>query len=108
MTYIRIDKIKSGMKLAKPLVNKFNQILLPAGTVLDDNHKQLLKKWNIYSVEVNIEESANDYIPDEIMEIARDKIKNKILWQPRNHIEKEVIEIATITLAKKLLTQKIK
>lgn len=103
MSLISIDKITTGMKLAKPLVNKYNQILLPAGTVLEDKHREVLEKWNIQTLEIQSEETIDENIPEEIIEMALKKIKEKILWQPRNHIEQEIIDIALITIAKKLL-----
>lgn len=103
MSLISIDKITNGMKLAKPLVNKYNQVLLPAGTILEDKHKEVLEKWNIQTLEIQTEETIEDNIPEEIIEIAREKIKGKILWQPRNYIEQEIVEIALITISKKLL-----
>ncbi len=103
MSLITIDKISSGMKLAKPIVNKFNQVLLPAGTILKENHISTLKLWNINTLEIiNIDDEKIEEIPKEIYDLACEKIKERILWQPRNDSEKEIIDIAILNLAKKL------
>jgi len=105
---ISLNEIKEDMVLAEPIVNKFGNVLIPAGASLKLSHLQLLKIWNINSIKIIEELSDNlNIISDEQRELARDILKKKILWKARNEWEEDLIELGILSIAKSLNRKKI-
>jgi len=102
---ISIDSIEPGLILSKPIVNSFGQVLLGAGTEIQDRHIKLLKTWNIETFEVKETESTSveEYeIGDDILEDATNKIKKRMKWQPRNKIEQDLVNMGIIFMAESI------
>lgn len=100
---IPIEKIEDGMILADPILNQFSQVLIPAGTVLSDFHKKILMRWNIRFVNIYTnDEDVEIEVEDEVIETATNYVLNKLLWNPSNEIENDIVYVASKHYAKKL------
>ena len=103
---ILIENIEEGMIIAEPILNKFGQTLVPSGATLTDNHKVILKTWNIKAVTIKSDENEEVVeISDELRELALEKLKPKILWEPRNAIENNLLQIGILHTAKRILNK---
>ena len=105
--YIPVDDITPNMVLAEPILNNFGQTLMGAGLVLEDKHKRILKTWNIRSIAIKQSEADQEQvIPDEVKQLAKERIMHRIKWEPRNALEKNLIQMAVIYYSKKILQNK--
>ncbi len=104
---IKIDSVVKGMVLAEPVINKYGQTLIPSGTEIITKHINLLKTWNIFNVTVRSdnEENVNE-LSDELRQIAIEKVNKKINWKPRNQSEKNIFELAVLSLGKQIAGEK--
>lgn len=97
---VDVNGIEEGMVLAEPLVNKFGQTLMPAGAVLKNTHKRLLKTWQIRTVHVKTNNPGEeDSIGDEALFEAERKLRSKMEWEPREPIEKNLFKAAAFAIA---------
>ncbi len=104
---IQIDDIQDGMELAEPVINKFGNVLLPAGAKLSSNHIKLLKTWKIFSLIIKTDDQDTvEEISKEILEKAEAIMKDSISWEPINEFEKDLIELAKISIAMELIKGK--
>lgn len=101
-----IDELEIGMILAEPVHNSFGQILLQKGHELNSKSIKVLKTWNVRVVyvhdsntDINIEEELNS----EILELAKEKIKSRMEWEPRNDNEIDLFNTAVEITARQLL-----
>lgn len=101
---ITLEEIKEDMILAEPVLNKFGNILLPAGTTLNSSHYRLLKIWNVSSLKIINDNDSEEFenISEEQRSIAIKILNKKIRWKPRNEWEKDLIELGILTIAKSL------
>lgn len=100
MEIISIDEVVDGMELSSNVTNKFGQVLLSAGAVLNESHKKLFKIWNITTVEIKTEATHiadEEEVSEEVLEIAKKLVKRQIKWRPRNKYETELVNLAYIT-----------
>ena len=91
---ISIQEFKEGLELAKPIKNKFGQILIAEGVRLEGHHKTILLTWGI--TEIFVKESEEIEIihnEAEILEVEN-KLKARLNWKARNQYEDEIIELA--------------
>ena len=103
---ILVEKIEEGMIIAEPILNKFGQTLIPSGAVLTDNHKVILKTWNIKTVTVKSDDNEEEIeISDELRALASESIDKRMRWEPRNAIENNLVHIGIIHAAKKILNK---
>jgi len=94
------------MILAEPVVSSFGQILLPASTELYESHKRILKTWNIKVIMVKSKENdQTGEISEEIIKLARNRLIQRIHWEPRNAIEKDLINIGIIKIAQSIIAK---
>jgi hypothetical protein len=101
---INIESIEDGMLLSEPIINKFGQSLLPAGATLKTSHIRLFKTWNIRTISIKSQATETETeISQEMLELAREKIKRKMKWIPRNTIENDMVIMAVRQHAKYLL-----
>ncbi|MCE5305265.1 hypothetical protein LLG34_06160 [bacterium] len=106
---IQIDKVEDGMVLAEPVLNQFSQVLLPSGTILSEFHVNILKKWNINFVFIDVQESEdNPDIPQELIDSCKELITSKLLWSPTLGIEIDLINITAKICAQNKLNDTLK
>jgi hypothetical protein len=101
-TRILVDKLKAGMILAEPLMNKDKSKKegLSIGTRLSDAHLAAIKTWGISSVAVD--EGIDG---PEIKHEAFQRVKGRMHWVPSNPIEEEIYKVA-LQRAEDLLSRK--
>ena len=105
---IAIEEIQDRMILAEPIVNNYGHTLIPAGAILKEQHKKLLKTWNIRVVVIKTEDNEEEKeISQEMQLLAIARLKKRLNWRPRNAIEYDLYETGIIQAAK-LCTRKIK
>lgn len=98
---VTIDKIEDGMVSIEAIVNRFGQTLLPAGIELKQNHIRLLKTWNIRAVKVKMEDEEEDApLNSQIYLMLKEKILQRMKWEPRVPIEENLVESAVLFAAK--------
>ena len=101
---IAIENITDGMILQEPVVNNYGQTLIGAGATLSEKHKNTFKTWNIHTVVIQSDENEEEQfiINDEILELAKAKLKERMQWQPRNQFENELYEMGLYHLARQM------
>lgn len=103
---IAVDSVEEGLVLEMPVVNKFGQVLISAGTSLTEKHIKLLKTWSIEFVEIE-SKNATDTIEltDTIIMEAMEAIKQRMNWQPRNSFEEDFFQMAVLDLAERKMSK---
>jgi hypothetical protein len=101
---ISIDNIEDGMILQEPVVNNYGQTLIGAGATLSAKHKNTFKTWSILTVIIQSDESEenNSPISEELMELARVRLMERMKWEPRNQFENELIDMGVYHLARQM------
>ncbi len=105
---LTIDKVEPGLILASPIYNNAGQVLLGADTELTQKSIKVLKTWNIKSV--IIKDNSNEpniEISEEIMELARRKVNERLSWEPRNSNEFDLYNTAVNFTAQELLNAQV-
>lgn len=103
---IQVEEIEEGMIVLEPVLNHFGQVLIPAGATLKENHKKILKTWNIRAISIKIEEQEEDNsISEELRSIAVGILKERMNWEPRNDYEENLFQIGIIQTAKTVLNK---
>ena len=100
---IGIDEVLNGMVLAAPVKNKYGQVILSAGTVLEDKHGKIFRMWGIKELFIKAENDSG--IKDEQaarrLSDAKEILSKRLKWNPKNKTEEELYELALqITLEK--------
>lgn len=99
--FILIDEITDGQILGEAVINNFGQTLIPAGVTLKKNHISLLKTWSIETVSVkSIDDDDEEEISEDVLELAKKALTDRIFWEPRNENEEDIIELAILATAK--------
>jgi hypothetical protein len=90
------ETLEPGMVLAEPVFNRWGQILLTKGSELSPRHLTVLKTWGIPKavIESGESEAVDPQIDEEILRNAEARIKKRLLWQPQNALEEEIIQLA--------------
>ncbi|HOP50952.1 MAG TPA: hypothetical protein PK887_10055 [Ignavibacteriales bacterium] len=92
--YVGIDAVTPGQKLAKPVYNKFKQVLLQEGVELDEKNIKLLKIWGVTMVYIeSINENKVVFTEDDI-EDAKKYVRQMFLWEPITLFEKSLFNLA--------------
>lgn len=92
---IKLEDAVEGMVLAEPILNNFNQTLLAVGVTLDLEKIKILRTWNIKLLSIKSEDSDNDLeFSPEILAICQNMLERRMLWNPRNEIEFDLIQSA--------------
>lgn len=105
---IMIDKVEPGMILSEPVFNTAGQVLIAAESELNHKSIKVLKTWNIKSV--FIKDSSSDevvVISAEILELAKQKVMERINWEPRNSNEFDLINASINFTARELLNAQV-
>lgn len=103
---INVEDIEDGMVNPEPIVNKFGQTLLSAGTTLSQRHVLILKTWNIRTVRVKSDSDESLEISEEALASAKQKLMRRIRWTPSLPIEDDLILSGAIIYAKKSIKSK--
>lgn len=96
MLNVNLDNLKLGMILAKPVKNRFGQIMLGENVKIEEKHLNMFKMWGIDNFVVFDDSDIKSLYTekDEIKEIAKNKVLNNIFnWGVLNDLEKELIEV---------------
>lgn len=97
---IHIDKIEEGQILGETLSNKFGQVLINKGTILNlSSHIRILKMWGIDEVEI-ISDSNDDISTignNDLLAEIENALIEKIGWKVENPNEKFLIDIAVFS-----------
>ena len=90
------ETLEPGMVLAEPVFNRWGQILLTKGSELSPRHLTVLKTWGIPKavIESGESETRDPQMDEEILRNAEARIKRRLLWQPQNALEEEIIQLA--------------
>lgn len=94
---VSIDLLEPGIKLAEPITNSLGQTLINSGVELTAKHINILKTWNIHLVAVYSDDNDKriEFTTSQLA-LAKEEIYRLITWRPRNNVEEELIELATI------------
>ncbi len=105
---VMMDKVEPGMILSEPIFNNSGQVLIGADSALNHKLIKVLMTWNIRSVQIkdNSNEESN-IISEEILELARQKVFERLNWEPRNSNEFDLINTAINFTARELLNAKV-
>ena len=92
---VNISELSDNDVLSKTITNKYNQVLLTKGTIIDVSvHIKILKTWGI--VKVAIETEITDSNEEEIIESDYDiieSVKDKLNWGNLNENEQILLDI---------------
>ncbi|HRP02305.1 MAG TPA: hypothetical protein PLE30_06625 [Candidatus Kapabacteria bacterium] len=100
---ILVDDIEPGAILAQSVTNSLGQVLIGKGAELDYKTIKVLKTWNIKSVSIiDGSESMQNEINPELLEIAKQRVKARITWEPRNSNEKDLFNTIVEITAQEL------
>ncbi len=102
---VSIDDIIEGMVLAEPVINNFGQTLLPQGIKLNPKHKIILKTWNVSNIYIQSDEESSTFeLSDELKEKANALLRERMIWEPEQKIEKDLFNIAIVLKAKSIIS----
>lgn len=106
---ITIKQLEEGMVLHSSAINTFGQTLVPAGTIINQNHINALKTWNISSVIIKTEETEDkNEFSEELLELAKQDVYSRIKWEPSNKNELDLINLGIIAVAHRIKKQQKK
>jgi hypothetical protein len=92
---IPLENLAEGMVTAEPVFNHLGQLLLGQGLSLSARHLTVLKTWGI---EKCLVEGGGPAVNPEVNEAlrtrARARVQARLLWEPQNGWEREIIQIA--------------
>lgn len=95
---VNIDDVKAGMELASNITNRFGQVILFSGAVLEEKHISLFKTWGIEMLSVYDSEQGDELFGSLPLSLEKQIIKDDIIrlltWQPTNAYEKDLISMA--------------
>ena len=101
---VPIIDINEGMILSEPILNNYGQILIPAGTKLGENHKKILKIWNIHTVSIKSDKDEMEVeISKELEALAIERLSKRMHWKPRNVYEEDLFRMGIIRAVKIIL-----
>lgn len=97
-----LDSINVGDVLTEPVMNSFNQVLIPAGATLTEKHINLLKTWNIGSVCVQSSgvEEAVEEMSDELKAKFLQIYSERVTWEIENKYEQELWDMGLLCMIK--------
>ncbi len=100
--YVSVDEIVPGMKLTDPVINRYGQVVLAAGIELQPHHIGRLKTWGVTLVSVVADGDEVSGYNQEILELAGERVRERLTWKPRNQLEKDIynaaVEIAAMQI----------
>jgi hypothetical protein len=101
---VKVDDIQDGMTLAEPIVNNFGQAILAGGVSLKLKHKMLLKTWNIEQVVIKSSDDEEILVDSsDLKALAKEQFMKRLMWQPENDFEHEIVSIGIKNLADRMI-----
>ncbi len=92
---INISEITLGMELAEPVKNRYEQMLLSAGTQITENHIKLFKTWGVQTVQISaIEEETTIELTTNLDFETMSILKKRLNWTPLNENEADIYNLA--------------
>ena len=105
---ISIENVEPGMILAEPVINHYGQILIGQDAELSAKTIKVLKTWNIRSVKIKSDQNSEEpEIKEEILLLAKEKILQRIDWEPRNSNEIDLFHSSVLFTAYQLLKKRV-
>ena len=94
---VHIEEIVPGQVLGAPILNRYGQTLLATGIVIEEKHLLMFKTWGIKHITIEgpkkeVEEVIE--ISEDLLNLARNHIKKRMLWEPGSPIEEDLFEAA--------------
>lgn len=106
---ISIDELEEGMVLQNSITNSYGQVLVNAGVTLEERHKKILKTWNISTIVIKADDMIeNEEISEEIYAQAKEELRSRMKWEPRNKYEEDFIELGIYAKARKIQRAEVK
>ena len=97
-----LDNVEVGDVLTEPVMNSFNQVLIPAGATLSEKHINLLRTWSISSVCVQSSavEEAVEEMTDELRAKYMQIFSERVGWEIENKYEQELWDMGLLGMIK--------
>jgi hypothetical protein len=90
-----LKNLAEGMVTAEPVFNHLGQLLLDQGLSLSTRHLTVLKTWGIEKCLVEGGDPAvNPEVNEALRTRARERVRARLLWEPQNVWDREIIQIA--------------
>lgn len=101
---VNISELSDNDVLSKTITNKYNQVLLKKGTVLDINtHIKILKTWGIEKVSIETELTESDESDKiEVDNDIIDAVKEKLNWGKLNNNEQILFDLIVASKTNKV------
>jgi len=88
-TYVSIHDLAIGAILAQPILNSYDDVIIPSGTKIEEHHKSFLEKWGI--TKIVIEGDPEPEVNPAQLQIAKKQFAERSSWEPRNSIEEDML-----------------
>ena len=100
---VETDKVQPGMIVETSIVNKYGQMLLSRGSVIESRHIAMLKTWGIPSVAIYYDQEENEGKAHDpaLLEKAKTQLMERMGWIPRNAVEENLVKAAVELILKK-------
>ncbi len=94
---VHIEEIVPGQVLGAPILNRYGQTLLAAGIEIEEKHLIMFKTWGIKHI--TIEGPKKEVvevveISEDLLNLAKNHVKKRMLWDPSCHIEDDLFNAA--------------
>ena len=91
------------MVTEQPVINRFGQTVLGAGAVLTERHIEVFRSLGIAFIEVESEDGSGPLPVDDIHRTAAaHRLRERMAWEPRHPVEKEVFDLSVEVLAERM------
>jgi hypothetical protein len=107
MKKFKLDYLKPGMVLAKPVHNFQGLLLLSEGATLCGHHIRILKSWGVTNVWIEAESEEVDEVDDEV-EIERQTIIKKDLMDKFYGLLEDRVMVEIMRAAEKVLNKRVR
>lgn len=93
---LEIDKIQPGMILDAPIINKYGQMLLTKGVVIESRHIMMLKTWGVQAAVIynDQQEDEGKMHDPELLNKTKEHLLDRMKWTPRNPVEEDMLKAA--------------
>lgn len=99
MSRINIANLKSGMVLTSPVMTPSGNILLKEGVLITDKHIGIFKKWGVWEVEIQGNETNDGAdtnsgpIAGEMLQEIDGRLKERFPFAGENPVMMEIMRI---------------